>query len=86
MKLTMSKTTTIQPSQGNRQQQEEFRIPHLDPYTLPNAAFSTGSCAPMAVDNELVPSTGLVDASKGLLHANSAILLPTVSRIFESKK
>jgi hypothetical protein len=35
--------------------------------------------------NVLLPSTGLVDASKGLLLANSAILLPTVSRIFESK-
>jgi hypothetical protein len=83
----MSKTTTIQPSQGNSQQQQEFRILHLDPLlaSLPNAAFLSGSCAPMAVDNVLVPSTGLVDPSKGLLHANSAILLPAVSRIFESK-
>jgi hypothetical protein len=35
----------------------------------------------MAVDNVLVPFTGLVDASKGLLHANCAILLPTVTMV-----
>jgi hypothetical protein len=84
MKLRMSKTTTIQPSQGNSQQHEEFQILHLSS-TLSPTLLSNGSRAPMAFNNVLLPSIRLVDASKGLLLAYSAILLPQYQEYLNKK-
>ena len=82
---TRNEATNVQNNNNPAVAREQPTTTTPNHYSPPNAACSTGSWAYSVVDNVLESSIGLVGASKGLLHANMAILLRTVSTIFESK-
>ena len=69
---------------ANNNKNLEFRS--STPFSSPNVPKSTGSLAPMVLHHALELSTWLVVDSTRLLLYKTAILLSTVSIIFESKK